>query len=376
MARFDRYLLSQLLLLFGFFALVLVLVYWVNQAVKLFDQMIANGQTAWVFFEFTAYSLPTVIMSVLPIAAFIAAVFVTNRLIMESELVVAEAAGYSPFRLARPVLFFGLFAGLFIAVLTHFLVPLSLVRLSERQAEIAQNITARFLTEGSFVHPAVGVTIYIREISRDGELRDVFMSDARDPGHRFTYTAQKALVIRSEVGPKLVMFNGLAQVLNADGQRLTVTGFDDFTYDISALISGPLFADREVWQLSTRTLLEAAPAVLAETGSNRAGFLFEAHNRTAQALLTVIAALTGFSTLLLGGFSRFGLWRQILGAIAILALLKSFDNVLAGLARGDAGLFWLVYVSSLVGLAVNGVILWLSSRAALFSRLGRLAGRA
>ncbi|MCP4819364.1 MAG: LPS export ABC transporter permease LptF, partial [Shimia sp.] len=37
MSRFDRYILSQLLTLFGFFALVLVSVYWVNRAVVLFD---------------------------------------------------------------------------------------------------------------------------------------------------------------------------------------------------------------------------------------------------------------------------------------------------------------------------------------------------
>ena len=43
MSRFDRYLLSQLLALFGFFALVLVAVFWVNRAVGLFDQLIGDG---------------------------------------------------------------------------------------------------------------------------------------------------------------------------------------------------------------------------------------------------------------------------------------------------------------------------------------------
>ena len=35
LTRFDRYILSQLMMLFGFFALVLVMVYWVNRAVVL-----------------------------------------------------------------------------------------------------------------------------------------------------------------------------------------------------------------------------------------------------------------------------------------------------------------------------------------------------
>ena len=57
MARFDRYMLSQCLQLFGFFGLVLVLVYWINQAVILFDQLIADGQTALVFLELPALTL-------------------------------------------------------------------------------------------------------------------------------------------------------------------------------------------------------------------------------------------------------------------------------------------------------------------------------
>ena len=63
--------LSQLLMLFGFFALILVSVYWVNRAVLLFDQLIADGQSAWVFLEFTALTLPNVIRLVLPMAAFV-----------------------------------------------------------------------------------------------------------------------------------------------------------------------------------------------------------------------------------------------------------------------------------------------------------------
>ena len=42
LTRFDGYLLSQLLGVFGFFSLVMVAVYWVNRAVRLFDQLIGD----------------------------------------------------------------------------------------------------------------------------------------------------------------------------------------------------------------------------------------------------------------------------------------------------------------------------------------------
>ena len=68
MPTFDRYLLSRLTVLFGFFSLVLISVYWLNRAVILFDQLVGGGQSAMVFLEFTALALPNVIRLVLPVS--------------------------------------------------------------------------------------------------------------------------------------------------------------------------------------------------------------------------------------------------------------------------------------------------------------------
>ena len=127
MSRYDRYVLSQYLLFFGFFALVLVAVFWINRAVVLFDRLIGGGQSAMVFLEFTALTLPNLIRMVLPMAAFAASVYVTNRLSSESELTVMQATGSSPWRLARPALVFGLIDAFFwpasIAIVPQLLPP-------------------------------------------------------------------------------------------------------------------------------------------------------------------------------------------------------------------------------------------------------------
>jgi len=130
-SRLDRYLLSQLMALFGFFALVLVSVYWINQAVWLFERLISDGHTASVVLEFTALMLPNVIRLVLPVSAFAAAVYAINRLASESELVVMQATGFSPWRLARPVAMFGLVIGVLLAILVHWLVPAARAQLAD-----------------------------------------------------------------------------------------------------------------------------------------------------------------------------------------------------------------------------------------------------
>lgn len=366
LARFDRYLLSQFLVLFGFFALVLVSIYWINQAVRLFDALIGDGQTAWVFLELTALSLPNVIRIVLPMAVFAAAVYVTNRLSSESELVVMQATGFSPYRLARPVLWFGLIVALMMSIMTHFLVPTALSRLQQRQEDVQDNVTARLLTEGTFLHPVDGITFYIREIDADGTLRDVFLSDRRDEDSPQTFTADRAYLVPDSSGDtaraKLVMVEGMAQSLNGEDQRLFTTHFQDFTYDI-----GRLFGDRaagyvHIRFLPTLQLLGYPEIVQTVTGASPGQIAYEAHGRFAQALLCVAAALIGFATLLIGGYSRFGVWSQIVLAIVLLMVVKSIEGAMSDPVIRDASKWPLTYVAPVVGLGIGLAMLWLSTR--------------
>lgn len=361
MSRFDRYLLSQLLQLFGFFSLVLVAVYWVNRAVGLFDQLIGDGQSALVFLEFSVLTLPNVIRLVLPVSAFAATVYVINRLMQESELVVMQATGFSAFRLARPVLFFGLVVMLAQLVLVHVLVPASQRILSERTAEISQNVTARFLTAGQFMHPSAGITLYIREITPTGELVDLFLADDREED-RLTYTARRALLVRGETAPKLVMFDGAAQSLSGEDQRMSMTRFADFTLDLADLIKVKGRSGLSLDELSTPELLRPTAEVMLATGRNEAQFLQEGHNRFSGPMLAVAAPLIGIAALLLGGFSRFGLWRQMALAVVLLILVQMVNTWAGGVAMQSANAWGLTYLAPLSGILMAVFLLWQAQR--------------
>ena len=361
MSRFDRYLLSQLLMLFGFFSLVLVAIYWVNRAVGLFDELIGDGQSALVFLEFSLLTLPNVIRLVLPISAFAATVYAVNRLMGDSELVVMQATGFSSFRLARPVLYFGLCVAVMMAILMHVLVPASRAALTARSAEISENMTARYLSDGEFMHPTDGITLYISHITDRGELQDVFLADDRKPEARRTYTASRALLVRGETGPKLIMFDGMVQDMSGES-RLSITRFADFTYDLASLIDQGKLPGRTIDELSTWQLLAASPALQAETGKGRAAFISEAHLRFAMPFLATAAAMIGFSALLLGGFSRFGLWRQIAFAVLLLILLQLIHTWASGAALRNERAWPLVYLSPLTGIGISTFLLWWSQR--------------
>ena len=361
MSRFDRYLLRQMMIAFGFFSLVLIAVYWVNHAVILFDRLITNGHSAQVFLEFSLLSLPNVIRLMLPLSAFAATIFVTNRLSSEGELTVMQATGFSPWRLARPFFVFGCFVLVIITLLTHYLVPSSLAHLRQREHEVSASISARLLREGSFLHPQSDVAFYIREITSEGELKDVFLSDRQAPDSSTTYTAEKAYLVRDGEDTTMIMVNGLAQTLTYESQSLSTTLFQDLSYDLSSLVDPNQILQRRISELSTPELMIQAAKLEAKSETRRALLLEEAHDRFKQPLLGLAAALIGFAALMLGGYSRFGPSRQILLAIFLLVVLKMSESFVARPVRNDADLWILNYTPVLIGFSFSLGLLFVAS---------------
>lgn len=362
MSRFDRYLLSQLLALFGFFALLLVAVYWINRAVSLFDKLLGDGQTALVFLEFSLLLLPNAIRLVLPVAAFAGAVYVTNRLMQESELVVMQATGFSAFRLARPVFYFGVIVTVLHLVLMNLLVPWSNAMLNARQQDVSQDMTARYMNAGQFMQPAPGVTLYIREITQEGELLDLFLSDDRSERVRTIYNASRALIARSETGPRLLMLDGTSQQLNRSDQRLSITRFSDATYDLGAIIKSERSRPPQPRELTSFALFSADGGLDWSNPNTPPAVTYEINARISQPLLSLASAMIGFASLLIGAFSRFGLWRQILGAVIGLIVVQSISTVTTSLALKDAAAWPALYAAPLVGCLAAVWLLWYAQR--------------
>ena len=361
MAKFDRYMLSQFLTLFSFFALVLVAIFWINRAVVLFDRLIGDGQTALVFLEFTVLGLPKLITTVLPIATFAGSVYVINRMTSESELTVLQATGSGPWRLARPVFVYGLCVAVMLSVLTHFLVPMANAQLKQREAEISQNVTARLLTEGTFLHPTSKVTFYTRLIGADGVLRDVFLSDRRKQDEGVIYTAAEAYLVRNGEGTTLIMVDGLAQRLQADGKQLSTAKFRDFSFDISALVTNKANSVASIDSLTTLEILTNWTGLAEKVKQSQGALVENLAARFAEPLFSVVAAMIGYATLILGGFSRFGVWREIVIAFGLLIAIDGLRGALVDTVRNDASMWPIMFFPSLLGGVLVIGMIWQAS---------------
>src|SRR3984893_11265717 len=104
MNSLSRYILRQsfsvMLLVTG----ALTAAVWLAQSLRLVDLIINRGLSAEMFLYLALLILPRFLDIVLPIGAFIAVLFIFNRLTSESELVAMRSVGFSHLALARPVL--------------------------------------------------------------------------------------------------------------------------------------------------------------------------------------------------------------------------------------------------------------------------------
>ncbi len=76
----------------------------------------------------------------------------------------------------------------------------------------------------------------------------------------------------------------------------------------------------------------------------------------------LVAPLIGFAALLVGGFSRFGVWRQIMGAIAALILVQMLTQAGQGAVQGDESKWPLAYVGPAFGLLLAIGLLLIADR--------------
>jgi len=363
MTRIDRYVLRALTGPFLFFVLVFTGVVWLSQSLRIIDTVVNNGQSAAVFLEFTVLLLPTVMSIVLPVSALAGTLYAVNRLVSDSEVVVMFAAGLSGAALLRPVMLFGAGVAVLLAAVTLYFLPLSKGAMQARITEMRGDVAAAFLREGAFVSPMKGLTVYLREMGRPGEMLGVFVHDERDPRQVVTYTAERAVIADEEGSPHLVMFEGLAQTsteAETGPARLTLLRFSRFAYDLGQLAgsSGP--RSRKPSEYFLPRLLGAEAG---ETGRHSlSDYRAEGHEALSAPLYGLVLPLLGAALVLSAGFRRQGFFARIAVAAGVGVALRVAGLAAKAATTAEAGLWPALYAPPLIGIAAAFWLMRLRAR--------------
>src|ERR1700750_165944 len=138
---------------FGAFAVVLLsltAVIWVTQALRDFDLMTSQGQTILVFIGITGLIIPLLILVIAPIALVIAVAHTLNKLSTDSEIIVMNAAGMSPWRLFRAFFAVALSVAVLVTFISAYLSPKGLRELRQLLTEVRADLVTNIVQPGRF----------------------------------------------------------------------------------------------------------------------------------------------------------------------------------------------------------------------------------
>jgi lipopolysaccharide export system permease protein len=261
----NRYIFSTT---FGAFAIVLfslTSVIWITQALRDIDLMTSRGQTVLVFLGITGLVIPMLVLVIAPIALMIAVMHALGRLSNDSELIVMNAAGMSPWALFRPFLMMAVMVSTIMTVIGSWLGPLGLQTLHNWANEVRADLVTNVVQPGRFNGFARGLVFHIRERSANGQLLGVFVDDRRNPKERATFLAEQGIIVKDERGTFLVLEGGSVQrleiVRRQKGEKgplkqkdPTIVKFERYALDLAQADSDQQIQrasarDRFIWEL-------------------------------------------------------------------------------------------------------------------------------
>lgn len=351
MPRLSNYVLRQLVGPIALFAFLLTAVVWLSQSLRLLDLVINRGQSAPTFFYLTILMLPSLLVIILPIAFFAAALYGLNKLNSDSELVAMSAAGYSRWQLASPVLAAALLVMAVSYLCSLYLMPLGQRTMKDKVMDIRADIGAAILSEGMFNTPAKGLTVFIRDLSPDGHIGGILVHDDRIEKHPITYLAQSGVLAQTPAGARLIMMNGTIEQSAQNGAKLSVLKFQRYVFDLDQFASRRSEVNRET---AERYLNELFWPKFAKEPNPRVRNLLraEGHNRLTEPLYCLTFALIALAAITRGRRARGAYALRLTAASLAAGTLRIMGYGARGIGARNPEFDVLLYLVPLLGAAL------------------------
>ncbi len=296
MGSIGRYIFRTTMGAFLIICVSLTIVMWFTQAIREFDLITSQRQTVFVFIGITSLLIPLLVMMIAPISLVLAIAHILNKLSADSEIIVMNAAGVSPWRLASPFIAGALVVSALVALIAAYLSPLSLRELRDWATEVRADILTNIVQPGRFATIGGDLTFHIADRRPNGLLLGIFLDDRRDPKEHATYLAEQGEIVKNNTGSFLVLEKGSVQRLEAGQRDPRIVTFDRYAFDLSKFTAGPqsvVYNVREkyIWELMRPRANDATYA--AQAGEYRA----ELHDRFATPLYPLAFVILAYAFL-------------------------------------------------------------------------------
>ena len=321
MGSIGRYIFRTTFVAFLVILVSLTAVIWVTQALHDIDLVTSQGQSILVFVFITGMIIPLLVLVIAPIALLIAIAHVLNKMSTDSEIIVMNAAGMSPWILFRAFLSVAVVVSIGVLVISAYFAPKGLRMLTDMLTEVSADVVTNLVQPGRFVPIESGVVMRIRERRSNGQLAGIFLDDQRDPAQRVTIIADSGELLDNANGTFLVLQQGMVQRFQAKQPDPTMVVFDRYAFDLSTLVHGQQAVkysvrQRYLWQLLFPDPKD--PIYLEQPNEFRA----EMHDRLIAPIYPIAFAVIAYAYLGAPRTNRQSRTVSMLGAVGGVALLR------------------------------------------------------
>jgi lipopolysaccharide export system permease protein len=331
MGSIGRYMFRATMGAFLIALVSLTVVIWFTQAMREFDLITSQRQTLLVFVGITGLIIPLLVMMIAPIALVMASAHVINKLSSDSEIIVMNAAGISPWLLLRPFIVAAVVVSILLSVIAAYISPRSLRALRDWSAQVRADILTNIVQPGRFTTVGGNLTFHIADRRQNGLLVGIFVDDRRDPKEHSTYLAEQGEIVKNDSGSFLVFQGGSIQRLEAGQRDPRIVMFDRYAFDLSQFTGGTqnvVYTVREkylwdlIWPKADDPLYVAQPDQ----------YLSELHDRLSTPLYPIAFVIVAFAFLGPPQTTRQSRSLALMGMIATVAVLRlvGFVSVIIG----------------------------------------------
>ena len=305
--------------------LILTGLSWMMQIMSMMKFLLSYGIKFSSFVYMTSLMIPFIVSIIIPFVAFIATIFIYNKMIAENEVTVMAASGLSPWQIAKPAIKLSVIIAIAHLILNIWIVPISQSMFYSTQWNLRYGLAHLKLQESAFTRLANGLVVYVDNVSGH-DLNQVMLSDMRQKDNHLVIFAQRGKLVSTSHGLSIVTNNGSLQMEGRNG--FTTGTFDDFDMDLN-LVENDTDASFRVRRISTLELLKNVFS--QEDARQHKLTVVELCTRFINPLMDIILVLVCTLVLLKSSLLRrrtsFAPAMAVLGMAAVMALYMSMSNM-------------------------------------------------
>lgn len=205
----------------------------ITQILPLIDMVTRSRDAMSSFLKLGVLLIPTMAILMTPFALLLAALRTLNQMNSDSELVVIEAAGRSPFGTVRPIIWLSILASLVTLVALHTVEPWSQRQFRSILVGAQADLIGKAVQSRTFTQIQENTWIQVSEELPGGDFGKVLIIDSRDPKTELIYYAKRGRLVHHEGSVLLALIEGELHRRDKIGGEVSIISYGSTVLDVA-----------------------------------------------------------------------------------------------------------------------------------------------